>query len=454
MVLKRKVTEQLLRWKETSDKALLVTGARQIGKSFSIREFGKSNYKTYFEANLLLDKDAQESLPHASNASDFISRIALLSKNQLIEGNSLIFIDEIQEFPEIVTLLKALVEDGRFSYVFTGSMLGTEFKGISSFPVGSVKRIVMRPLDFQEFCWAIGVSDETLESIHCCMVNRSIVPDYMHRAMIKNFNAFVIAGGMPEVVQDYIDSSYSLIRTRQIQRELVEQYRVDISKYAQNQALSVRAIFDSLPNELLGENHRFLLSSLRNNARFENYSEDFLWLKNAGVGLVVPRSTEARIPLRRTIKQNYFKLYQSDTGMLVARYPQSTAQAIFLQKNTQNLGGIYENVVAQELLTQGIDPYYYYSSDIGEVDFVIEGRGESIVPIEVKSGRKVHSHSALDNLIHKHGDKIAEGIVLTQKNTERQEGVTYLPFYMTPYLHELTESENDAAGFTFSPATI
>ena len=453
-MLRRKVTERLLEWKRISHKALLVTGARQIGKSYAIRDFGRSNYGVYYEANLLLDADARESLTKARDAADFVSRVAMLSKQTLVEGDTLIFVDEIQEFPEIVTLMKALVEDGRFSYVFSGSMLGTEFKGISSFPVGYVERITMRPLDFEEYCWAVGVSAEVLAGIRDHMVNRVPVEDYVHEAMLRNFRSYLVAGGMPEVVQDYIDSSYSLIRTRQLQSELVDQYRTDIAKYAGKRAFAVRSIFDRLPLELEGENHRFILSSLKEGARLDEYAEDFLWLTNAGVGLNVSRATEARSPLLRTESASFFKLYESDTGMLVSRYPQSTARAIYLDQKSANLGGVFENAVAQELAALGIPAWYYFTTAEGEVDFLVDGKGGRVVPIAVKSGVKVRSHAALDNLLAKPGLRISEAIVLSRENVSQEGKVTYLPIYMTFCLDELVEREADAEDFRFAPVAL
>lgn len=228
-MLRRKVTDRLLSWKNNSNKALLVTGARQIGKSYAIRAFGKSNYASYFEVNLLLDVEARNALVGAKNSVDFINRVALLADAPLVEGDTLVFVDEIQEYPQIVTLMKALVEDGRFSYVFSGSMLGTEFKGISSFPVGYVEHIVMRPMDFEEFCWANSVSENVLAGIRSCLVEKHPVENYIHEAMLKNYRAYIVCGGMPEVVQNYIDSGYSLVSTRELQTQLVDQYKSDIS---------------------------------------------------------------------------------------------------------------------------------------------------------------------------------------------------------------------------------
>ena len=236
-MLRRKVTDRLLSWKNNSHKALLVTGARQIGKSYAIRAFGKSNYASYYEVNLLLDAEARDVLVGAKNSIDFINRVALLA-------------DEIQEYPQIVTLMKALVEDGRFSYVFSGSMLGTEFKGISSFPVGYVEHIVMRPMDFEEFCWANSVSENVLADIRSRLVERRPVENYIHEAMLKNLRAYIVCGGMPEAVQNYIDSGYSLVRTRELQIQLVDQYKSDISKYASTRAFNVRSIFEQIPVQL------------------------------------------------------------------------------------------------------------------------------------------------------------------------------------------------------------
>ena len=449
-MLRRKVTKQLVNWKNHSKKALLVTGARQIGKSYAIREFGTAEYACYFEVNLLLDKTAREALIGAENAMDFINRVALLSDRPLVEGKTLIFIDEIQEYPEIVTLMKALTEDGRYSFVFSGSMLGTEFKGISSFPVGYIEQLVMRPMDFEEFCWAVGVEQRFLDQVRQCLRERKPVEGYLHDIMMRNYRAYIVAGGMPEVVQKYVDSGYSLAETRAMQTLLVRQYAQDIGKYAGNRAFEVRAIFDQIPVQLEGAAHRFKLSSLRDAARMESFHHDFLWLVNAGVGLQVLQTTEARCPLKRTEQTSKFKLYESDTGMLVSRYPQSTARSIYLDMKDPNLGGVYENVVAQELTALGVPLWYYQSEQAGEVDFLIEGKSGKVVPVEVKSGKKVRAHAALNHLLDIRDYKIPEAVVLSRNNLSQEGRVTYAPLYTTFCLDELTEES--VGDFSFAPA--
>ena len=450
IMLRRRITEKLAVWKASSHKALLVTGARQIGKSYAIREFGKANYAAYFEVNLLLDKKARRALEGAENATDFINRIALLFPNRLIEHDTLVFVDEIQEYPDIVTIAKALVEDGRYSFAFSGSMLGTEFKGISSFPVGYVEQLVMRPMDFEEFCWAVGVEQRFLDQIRDCLCSHRPVDSYLHDIMMKNFRAYIVVGGMPEVVRNYIDSGFSLVETRRLQEGLVRQYVQDIGKYAETRTFEVRAIFDQIPLQLEYEPRRFVVSSLKEGARLGSYDHDFLWLVNAGVGLRVVQTTEARCPLKRTEKASMFKLYESDTGMLVSRYPQSMARAIYLDIKDPNLGGVYENVVAQELVAQEITPWYYQSEGVGEVDFVIEGTRGKAVPIEVKSGRKVRAHAALDHLLGIPEYKIREAVVFSRNNVQQEGPILYLPFYMTFCLGEFTEASS--GDFFLAPA--
>ena len=235
-----------------------------------------------------------------------------------------------------------------------------------------------------------------------------------------------------------------------MQTLLARQYAQDIGKYAGNRAFEVRAIFDQIPVQLEGATHRFKLSSLRDAARIESFHHDFLWLVNAGVGLQVLQTTEVRCPLKRTEQASKFKLYESDTGMLVSRYPQSTARSIYLDMKDPNLGGVYENVVAQELAAQDIPLWYYQSEQAGEVDFLMEGKSGNVVPIEVKSGKKVRAHAALDHLLGIRDYKIPEALVLSRNNLSQEGKVTYAPLYMTFCLDELTEES--AGDFSFAPA--
>lgn len=440
--MKRKITESFRRWKAekaSRRKALLVTGARQIGKSYAVREFGRSEYECYLEINLFDDASAREALLAAGSVQDFINRLVLFAPYELVEGKTLVFIDEVQEAPDIMTMAKFLVEDGRYDYVFSGSMLGVEFKGVRSFPVGYVTELAMRPMDFEEFCWAIGMSGETLDGLRKCFQNRTPVDEYVHEAMMRNYRTYLVVGGMPEVVRAFVDGKGSLAPVRALQQGLVRQYEHDISKYAGSRALHVKDIFDQLPIQLDGDKRRFMLNSIDESARYERYKKDFVWLVNAGVALKTDEVAEAKVELRNSRRESRFKLYESDTGMLVSRYAESLARSIYLDEREPNLGAVYENAVAQEFTAAGFALYYYQVSTRGEVDFVIETQTGRVVPLEVKSGRSFRAHKALENLLSIKEFGIDYGIVLSRCNVEydSEKRVLYLPVYMTMFLAEL-----------------
>ena len=444
--MKRKITEKLVEWKRDKGhdgKALLLSGARQIGKSYAIREFGKREYKHYAEINLYENSDARAALERAQTLPDFLNRLALFCSGLPDKGDTLVFIDEIQESPDIMTMLKFLVEDGRYDYAFSGSMLGLDFKGVRSYPVGYVKELVMRPMDFEEFCWAIQISSPTLSAIEESFESLSPVDEHVHEAMLRNFRTYVVTGGMPEVVQRFIDAGYNLAPVRSLQADLVRQYEHDIMKYAGSRALHVRDIFAQLPFQLDGNKRRFLVNAINPHARFERYRKDFVWLTNAGVALKTDLATDPKAELARSRQESKFKLYQSDTGMLLSRYVEAVARAVYLDDKKANLGGVYENVVAQELAAAGAELFYYQYSSEGEVDFVVETQDGNVVPVEVKSGRSPKRHAALDHLMESQEYDIPYGVVFSRLNveTDEQKRVRYLPFYMTMCLGPMVNGD-------------
>ncbi|PLS28879.1 ATP-binding protein [Bifidobacterium parmae] len=437
-MLRRKITGELHAWRQArTGKALFLTGARQIGKSTAVREFSHREYSVTAEINLYENKAAARALAHADNAQDFISRISLFSHATLIPGETIIFLDEVQEQPDVMTMVKFLVEDGQFDYILSGSMLGTELKGVRSYPVGSVIEKTMRPMDFEEFCWAIGVQPSTLDMIReHCMSGEAIDP-HIHQAMMTNFRSYLVVGGMPEAVQDFVDHYGNLSTVRALQNELNRQYRLDISKYAGSRSLQVQAVFDQMPLQLIDGNGRFSVSSIGANARYERNQQDFLWLVDAGVALKTNCVTEPKSPLLRTSQSPKFKLYQSDIGMLMARYPITTARAAYLADPSPNLGALYENVIAQELAAQGVPLYYYMAKKHGEVDFIADTADGTAIPFEVKSGRSYRVHAAIDAILNNPEYRIERGVVLSRSNVERDGAVTYLPIYASWCLKEI-----------------
>lgn len=432
-MLKRKAYRLMLDWRNSQSskkKALFVTGARQIGKSYLIRHLGETEYSSLVEINLLRDRGAKDALVDAKGTQDFINRLAVLSPEPFIEGETLVFIDEIQEMPDIATYAKFLVEDGRYDYAFSGSMLGTEFKGARSFPVGYVTEIEMRPMDFEEFCWAVGVSDSIIDQVKECFLQMRPLEEYVHDRLLEQWRTYLVVGGMPEVVQRFVDGNGSLANIRALQEDLNQQYSYDISKYAGKRALHVQAIFDQLPTQLEEDKAKFVVTSLGKTARYNSYEQDFLWLERAGVGLKVNKVTEPKSPLRRTQKAASFKLYQSDTGMLLARFPQSLARAVFTDSKNENMGGIFENAIAQELVAAGFTPYYYLTKKMGEVDFLIEG-DKGVAAIEVKSVGDYKSHASLSKIASVPGYDISMSIVLCHSNFEVKDDILYAPWYAT-----------------------
>ena len=382
---------------------------------------------------------ARDALADATDAQDLIRRISLFSPAPMVEGRTLVFIDEIQELPDIMTMAKFLVEDGRFSYAFSGSMLGTEFKHVRSYPVGSVVEIPMFPLDFEEFCWGGEVSEGALAAVQEACDTLVPLPDYLHDALLRYFRSYVAVGGMPEVVQRFYDGGGDFATVYELQVELVKSYKNDISKYAGKRALDVQAIFDQLPLQLDSDSHRFVLSSIDDDARYERYRQDFVWLVNAGVGLKTDLVREPKSPLAATARAGHFKLYESDTGMLVVRYGRDVARAVYLDDPHPNLGAVFENVVAQELVAQGSPLFYYMNKKRGEVDFVTNAAGGEVLPIEVKSGRNARAHAALNHLLQSPEYDIPRGIVLSRLNVECDGKVVYLPWYASFCLPQFTQ---------------
>lgn len=448
-MLRRKIYERLVAWKNSMpDKALLVDGARQVGKSFIIEEFANREFDEYVKVDFLRDEQAPF-VSESKDVLDLINRLSLLAGHRVSPGSTLVFFDEVQEAQNLVTLSKYLVQDGRFRLVMSGSLLGTELRHVRSFPVGSLHIESMYPLDFEEFCWSQGATERLLRSLAEHYENLIPIEGSLHERMTRLFRLYIVIGGMPAAVQRYLDTSGDLGAVRDVQRDLVQLYRADITKYAGRRALQVMSIFDDVPSQLAKENKRFELKSLRKKATYERFANDFQWLVASRACIKVVNVTEPKSPLRRTEEPNRFKLYLCDTGMLVSRYPMTAAMSIIAGDKGVNCGGVYENVVAQELAAARVVPRYHRHSGRGEVDFIGETPQSEVLPIEVKSGKDYKRHVALNNLLSTDEYCAKEGVVLSEANisTERRVGklVRYLPMYLIPFLSKELVSEEVGA---------
>lgn len=441
-MLKRKAWGSLEAWANNPHKkALLIKGARQIGKTTLVREFAKQRYECFAEINFLEDSRASDVFANALDANTVVENLTAYLRRPLVPGKTLVLLDEVQECPAARTAIKFLVEDARFDYVETGSLLGVKTRQVASYPVGFEEHFQMFPLDFEEFCIANGVQQRTIDYLKECFDQKRPVTDAIHQTMLRLFYAYLVVGGMPDVVQGYVNS-HDVSRAALLQRDLLDLYRLDIAKYAQRgDEPKIRAIFDAIPSQLDDKNRRFVLADLAKSARSERYQSSFLWLADAGVALPCFNTTEPTVPLEANSKHSLMKLFMCDVGLL-CEASLGNVQLDLLQGDLEvNLGAIVENYVAQELRARGFSLYYFNSRRVGEVDFLVQN-GASVLPIEVKSGNDWTRHAALRNMLAVEGWDIPGALVLCKGNISVDGPITYMPLYMTMFIEPPTLPES------------
>lgn len=437
-MIKRKIYSYLVDFYKEKKGSLLLTGARQIGKTYSIRQFGKQNFSSFIEINFIESPQAVGIFTNARSSHDILLRLSALTRKDLIKGDTLIFFDEVQECPEIVTAIKFLVDEGSYRYILSGSLLGVELKDIRSVPVGYMDIKNMYPLDFEEFITAVGVKEEVISSVKKAWESRLPVDEFIHGKLMELFRLYLVVGGMPAVVSKYLESN-NLQEVMDLQRSIIRLYQKDIAKYDSQNKLYIHDIFELIPPELNAKNKRFILKNLNENIKFNRYENSFIWLRDAGVALPVFNLEEPRTPLVLSKMRNLFKLFQNDTGLLAVQYADGIQLKIIDGDKNINYGSIYENAVAQELCAHGFDLYYYNSKKRGEVDFVIEHHGEAL-PVEVKSGKDYERHRALSNILDCSEYHISQGLVLCNENLKVEGMVIYAPIYMLMFLQKETRT--------------
>lgn len=414
-------------------KALMLTGARQTGKTTLVRQFAAAHYKRFAELNFLESPQAAQIFEGDLDAATIITNLTAFLRQPLEAGNTLILFDEIQECPRARTAIKFLVEDGRFDYVETGSLLGVRNVQVDSYPVGFEERHRMYPLTFREFCTANGVQESTFDSLRERFDTHTPVSPAVHSTMMRLLQLYLVVGGMPEVVQRYVDT-HDIAQAVQLQRDLLDLYRQDIAKYAEDKDKEkVRAIFDAIPSQLDDKNRRFVLADLSKSARNNRYASSFLWLADAGVALPCYNVTAPMAPLASNGNHSLFKLFLNDVGLLCAQGMDGIQMQLLQGDLSVNMGAVLENYVAQELQAQGFDLHYLNTVRHGEVDFVVQ-QGDKVLPIEVKSGNDWTRHKALDNALAVGEWNLDHAYVLCKGNVNVDGKVTYLPLYMTMFI--------------------
>ena len=433
-MIRRKIEDRIREFYKKDKKALLITGARQVGKTYIIRQFGKTAFDSFIEINFLENRTAQSLFENATSSADILLRISAIADRPLVPGKTLIFFDEVQECKELVTAIKFLVDEGSYRYILSGSLLGVDLKDIRSAPVGYMDVFEMYPLDFEEFALANGVSERVIDSLRTAYENRSPVDAVVHEKMMDLFRLYLIVGGMPSVVARYLETN-NLQEVSQEQRAILALYRQDIAKYDPKNKLYLEDIFALIPSELNAKNKRFILKNLNENFKFSRYQNSFIWLKNAGVALPTFCVTEPTVPLMLNKSANLFKLFLSDVGLLAAMYMDGIQLKLLNREKDINFGSIYENAAAQELKAHGYDLYYFNSKKQGELDFIVE-KGGDVLPIEIKSGKDYARHAALDNVMSNPDYAIPTGYVFQNDNVKADGKIVYLPVYMLMFLQK------------------
>lgn len=434
-MLKRKIEKDIEKWIENSEKAILIYGVRQAGKTFIIRECLKRNECEYIEFNLINQPELVEVLKSSTSIDDLILKLSLYSDKKIIPEKTIFFFDEIQRYKEIVTKIKFLVEDKRYRYILSGSLLGVEIVNLKSAPVGYLQTLNMYPMDFEEFLQIFNVDENIINNLRNCFLTKTKVDEIIHNKIMEMFNLYLIIGGMPAAVERYRNTE-NIDEVMEEHRAIIEQYKLDFTQYEEeNRKLIITHIYELIPAELNEKNKRFMIADINKNLRYERISDSFVWLWKSGVALGVFNTTEPTIPLMLNEKSALFKLFISDVGLLTTIYGKFCKLKIVNKESDINKGAVFENVVAQELHAHGYPLYYYNSKKLGEIDFIVEQNGKSL-PIEVKSGKAYNKHSALNNLLDVKEYGIEGAFIFTNDNVKIEGKFNYLPIYMVMFLRD------------------
>lgn len=413
--------------------ALLLHGARQVGKTWAIRKYARNHNLELLEINFYEDASARLLFENTRGADDVLLRISAYAGRSLPRGRTLIFFDEVQKCPECVTMIKFLVEEGSYLYALSGSLLGIELKGmLRSAPVGFLDVKQVYPLDLEEFFLAVGVQPKIIETVRKSWEDGTEVDTFIHQSLLRLVNLYLLVGGMPAVVQTYMDTR-DMTAVQRKQREILALYQWDIAQYDPDGQLYIKEIFDLVPSQLNAKNKRFFMKELGESSRFSLYENGFIWLKDAGCVLPVYNVDEPKCPLKLAEHRNLFKLFQNDVGLLACQYASGTALRILSGETNLNFGAIYENLAAQELRAHGFHMYYFNGKKQGELDFLVE-EDDGPVPVEIKSGKDYTRHNALRNILSVSDYGIKKAYVFCNANVSSDGIIRYLPVYMLMFI--------------------
>lgn len=421
------------------NKILLVNGARQIGKSYLIRYVGKKLFKHYVEINLKADQESNRIFADVHSKEDFYLQLGAIAGNELgKENDTLVFLDEIQSYPHLMTMLKFLNEDGKYRYIASGSLLGVALSQTPSVPIGSIAIKQMFPLDFEEFLWAMGCGKEAIEAMKQRFSANELLNDSMHNYMLQQFKIYLLVGGMPDAINKFLENR-NIAQVRAIQQDILGLYKIDASQYDEEKKLVIRKIYDMIPSNMENKKKRIIVKNIEGtkaHKQFSDYANEFEYLTNSGVALSVLAISNPAFPLIESESKNLLKLYLNDVGLLTSILYGNNINAVLRDERSVNLGAVYESVIAQELHAHGYTLHYYDNKQKGEVDYLIDDyKSLSVLPLEIKSGKDYTVHSALDKFLATPEYHIHQAIVLSnEQQVYVKDGITYFPIYYCMFL--------------------
>ena len=435
-----KVLEQFLN--ENQNKILLVNGARQIGKSYLIRYVGKRLFTHFVEINLKEDKEGEQVFASVHTTNDLYMRLSNYYSEPLGgKSDTLVFLDEIQSYPHLMTMLKFLNQEGKYRFIASGSQLGVALSQTLSVPLGSVEILQMFPLDFEEFLWATGISKEWIANIQAHYKKEEPLDESTHNLLLKRFQYYLLVGGLPDAINRYLEDR-NMVRVRMVHKDIHELYRIDASQYDEEHKLKIRRIYDLIPSNLENKKKRIVYKQIENKTgkHFADYADEFEYLSNSGVALEVLAISNPRFPLLESEQKRLVKLYLNDVGLLTHLLYGLNVNAVLQDIRSINLGTVYESVVAQELQAHGFALHYYDNKKKGEVDFLIDDYERlQVLPLEIKSGKDYTEHSALSKFLEAPEYGIERAIVFSnEREIYKKKGVTYMPVYYSMFLHKET----------------
>lgn len=437
-MLYRKIQEKIINYlKSNSNKIMIIDGARQIGKSFIIRyvcnELFKDKYPNYIEINFVEDSLGPRNFAEAKNKDDFYFKLSMLAGEKMQDkNNTIVFIDEIQEYPWFLTMLKFLKKDDRFTYICSGSLLGVTLLKTPSIPIGSIDVVHMYPLDFEEFLLANGFNNFVISAMKDKFKKLESLDESTHRKVLDLFKKYLLVGGLPDAVNSFLEK-INIVQVREIQTIIHDFYGDDASKYDKEHKLKIKRIYDLIPSTLENKKKRIVVQDIENKKgkRFSNYRDEFDYLINSGIALEVKALSNPVFPLIESSGKNLLKLYLNDVGILTNILYKNNINAILNDENSINLGTVYESVVASELKAHGYNLFYYDNKANGEVDFLIDDYDNlTVLPLEIKSGKNYTIHSAISKFLSNKDYNVKKGYVLSNERIIFQkENIIYLPIY-------------------------